>query len=106
MDIVDDEAAGTAATRPLLTSANSMRTFGSHDVTLEVDSTPLTTMETAQLGCVFSMLWFAANYFGTTLSGSSSITGHPLTSIQAISPCHTPMLLACTSSCYEPRFTA
>lgn len=50
-----------------LTSANSIRTFGSHDaIALDEDLDPLTTLETAKLGCIFSVLWFAANYFGTT----------------------------------------
>lgn len=57
---------GASATsgRPRLATANSIRTFGSQDVVARDDLTPLTTIETAKLGCVFSMLWFAANYFG------------------------------------------
>lgn len=51
--------------RPEMRTANSIRTFGSQDiVATEEDLRPLTTVETAKLGCIFSLLWFAANYFG------------------------------------------
>ena len=50
--------------RPTMNTNDSIRTFGSQDATQADDLTPLTTLETAKLGCVFSMVWFAANYFG------------------------------------------
>lgn len=54
--------------RPPLLTEHSIRTFGSQDaVTADSDLEPLTTMETAKLGCVFSLIWFAANYFGEPL---------------------------------------
>lgn len=56
---------------PNLPSTNSVRTFGSHDAFLPGDDLqPLTTLETAKLGCIFSVVWFAANYFGMPLCHS------------------------------------
>ena len=53
--------------RPPLPANTSTRTFGSQDLIIDKDNddlTPLTTFETAKLGCIFSIVWFAANYFG------------------------------------------
>lgn len=61
----------TRPARPAIQSANSIRTFGSQDiVATDEDLRPLTTAETAKLGCIFSLLWFAANYFGKDMLGS------------------------------------
>ncbi|ORY86247.1 hypothetical protein BCR37DRAFT_209512 [Protomyces lactucae-debilis] len=46
------------------TMTDSIRTFGDQDVIDCSEHEPLTTYETAKLGCVFSLIWFAANYFG------------------------------------------
>lgn len=64
----DDQESGQV---PLL-SNHSIRTFGDHDMqTTDSDLEPLTTLETAKLGCIFSLIWFAANYFGTQCNETS-----------------------------------
>ncbi|BFZ55268.1 hypothetical protein PYCC9005_002308 [Savitreella phatthalungensis] len=50
--------------RPPNQSRPSILTFRSEDELLRDSDAPLSTLETAKLGCIFSILWFAANYFG------------------------------------------
>ena len=50
--------------RPTMDSRPSVLTFSSEDRAASDAASPLTALETAKLGCVFSLLWFAANYFG------------------------------------------
>lgn len=60
--IQNSRSAAAAAAAP---TSGSIRTFGSQDAqSSDEDLEPLTTVETAKLGCIFSLLWFAANYFG------------------------------------------
>lgn len=60
----DDSITQTRHTRPPLRSRPSVLTFGSEAQPAGDTAAPLTAAETAKLGCIFSILWFAANYFG------------------------------------------